>query len=118
MNALLYKILLAGIALLFSISIFGQLKYPVTKQIDQVDDYFGTKISDPYRWLENDTSSETKTWVKNQQQFTENFLSKISFRNDLRNRYKALMDYTKYYDAFKWYSIAAHNGDISSQNYL
>jgi len=120
MNALLNKILLAGITLLFSINIFGQLKYPVTKQIDQVDDYFGTKISDPYRWLENDTSSETKTWVQNQQQFTENYLSKISFRNDLRNRYKALMDYTKYYDAFKAgdYIIFSKQEGIQNQSVI
>ena len=45
-----------------------QLKYPETKKADSVTDYFGTKLQDPYRWLEDDRSEETENWVKAQKQ--------------------------------------------------
>ncbi len=93
--------MLVYVFLLGSGNLFGQLQYPYTKQVIQMDDYFGTKISDPYRWLENDTSAETKAWVRTEQQFTENYLSKISFRDQIRNRYKEILSYTKYFGAFK-----------------
>ncbi len=55
-----------------------KINYPQTKKkTDQVDDYFGTKIADPYRWLENDTSSETKAWVEAQNKVTFNYLHQI-----------------------------------------
>ena len=41
----------------------GKLAYPVTKKVDQTDDYFGTKVADPYRWLENNDSPEVAAWV-------------------------------------------------------
>ena len=47
---------------LLPFSLSAQLQYPSTKKTDQVDDYNGTKVNDPYRWLENDTSAETKAW--------------------------------------------------------
>ena len=43
-----------------------KIVYPVTKKVEQVDDYFGTKVYDPYRWLEDETSAETKAWVDEQ----------------------------------------------------
>jgi len=78
-----------------------KLKYPETKKVDQTDTYFGTIVKDPYRWLENDTSAETKAWVKTEQDFTENYLSKIPFREKIRDRYKELLNYDKYFGAFK-----------------
>ncbi len=89
------------IFLFVTTNILGQFHYPEAKKVTQIDDYFGTKVSDPYRWLENDTSSETKVWVKTEQQFTENYLSKITFREQIRNRYKEILNYTKYSNAFK-----------------
>ncbi len=62
---------LLGLLLLSTTFIFGQLKYPVTKKVNQVDDYFGTKVSDPYRWLEYDTAADTKAWIQTQHNFTE-----------------------------------------------
>ena len=79
----------------------NKLTYPETKQGTQTDTYFGTTVADPYRWLENDTSAETKEWVKKEQDFTENYLSKIPFRDQIRNRYKELLNYDKYFGAFK-----------------
>ena len=43
---------------------YPQIKYPETKKVDQTDDYFGTKVADPYRWLEDDNSAATKEWVE------------------------------------------------------
>ena len=48
----------------------GQLKYPETKKESQVDTYFGTAVPDPYRWLENDNSAETKAWVTEENKVT------------------------------------------------
>ena len=62
-----------------------RLNYPVTKKGNQVDDYFGTKVADPYRWLENDTSAETKAWVKTEQKFTEDYLRRVMISTDFDN---------------------------------
>src|SRR5450830_1435485 len=63
--------LLFIIPLLFTMtSCNHKIKYPVTKKVDTVDNYFGTKVADPYRWLENDTSTATAGWVKEQNQVT------------------------------------------------
>ncbi|MCX6307057.1 MAG: prolyl oligopeptidase family serine peptidase [Bacteroidetes bacterium] len=78
-----------------------RLSYPTTKKGTQSDTYFGTVVADPYRWLENDTSAETKEWVKTEQGFTENYLSKIPFRETIKNRYKELLNYDKFFGAFK-----------------
>lgn len=78
-----------------------KLIYPETKKVVQTDNYFGTIVSDPYRWLENDTTIETKEWVKTEQNFTENYLSKIPFREKIKNRYKELQSYDKFGMAFK-----------------
>ncbi|MEI7983200.1 MAG: S9 family peptidase, partial [Bacteroidota bacterium] len=78
-----------------------RLKYPETKKGTQTDSYFGTTVADPYRWLENDTSAETKAWVRSEQDFTEAYLSKILFREKIRNRYKELLNYDKFFGAFK-----------------
>jgi prolyl oligopeptidase len=78
-----------------------KLVYPETKKGTQSDTYFGTVVADPYRWLENDTSAETKEWVKTEQAFTENYLSKIPFREKIMNRYKELLNYDKFFGAFK-----------------
>jgi len=53
------------------------MKYPVTQKVDQVDDYFGVQVADPYRWLEDDKSAETAAWVKAQNDVTFGYLRKI-----------------------------------------
>lgn len=68
--------------------------YPNTRQDTTiVDDYFGTKIADPYRWLEDDTSAETGAWVTAQNAITNDYLSKISFRGKLKEQLTNLWDY-------------------------
>ena len=64
----------------------AQLVYPQTKKIDHSDNYHGTAVADPYRWLENDTSAETKEWVEAQNKVTFGYLEKIPFREQMKNR--------------------------------
>lgn len=72
------------------------LTYPDTrKDATVVDEYFGTKVADPYRWLENDTSSETGNWVKAQNDVTNSYLAQIPYREKIADRYEELMNYPK-----------------------
>ena len=71
------------------------LKYPETKKCDTIDNYFGTAVADPYRWLEDDFSEETANWVKAQNEVTNNYLSKIPYRENMKNRLKDIMNYPK-----------------------
>lgn len=72
------------------------IKYPVTKKVDQADDYFSHKISDPYRWLENDTATDTEAWVKEQNAVTHAYLAKIPFRKKIQDRLTELWNYQRY----------------------
>lgn len=72
------------------------LKYPVTRKVDHVDTYFGTKVPDPYRWLEDDTSAETAAWVEAQNSVTFGYLEKIPYRGAIKNRLENLFNYPKY----------------------
>ncbi|PYS71756.1 MAG: S9 family peptidase, partial [Acidobacteria bacterium] len=73
----------------------AKLTYPESKKIDQVDDYFGTKVADPYRWLENENSDETKSWVQAQNNVTFAYLDKIPYREKLKARLTQLFNYPR-----------------------
>ena len=77
------------------------VNYPTTKKVDTVDNYFGTEVPDPYRWLEDDRSEETEAWVKEQNSVTFGYLEKIPFREDLKNRLEKLWNYEKVGSPFK-----------------
>ncbi len=77
-------------------AIESKLIYPESRMDTVSDNYFGTKIDDPYRWLEDDHSAETMDWVKSQNKLTFSVLDKIPFRNDLRKHIETLFDYTKF----------------------
>ena len=70
-------------------------KYPLTERSMVEDHYFGKKINDPYRWLENDTSSATMDWVDRQNDFTDRHLSEIKDKNAIRSRLKDLWTYER-----------------------
>ena len=74
---------------------FKKMKYPETKQIGQVDDYFGVKVSDPYRWLEDDRAEDTKEWVKREVAFTNEYLAKIPFREQIKKQLRDIWNYEK-----------------------
>ena len=92
------KLLMIFLLMLFAfISTHSQqIKYPFTKKVDQIDDYHGTKISDPYRWLEDNNSKETAEWVEAQNKITQEYLSKIPFRESLKNKLTELWNYERY----------------------
>ncbi len=73
----------------------GVLKYPVTNKIAHTDTYFGTAVEDPYQWLEDDTSAATIAWVKEENKVTFDYMDKIPYREQIKERYKELYDYTK-----------------------
>ncbi|HVL66068.1 MAG TPA: prolyl oligopeptidase family serine peptidase [Vicinamibacterales bacterium] len=72
-----------------------QLEYPKTRKVDHVDVYHGTRVADPYRWLEDDTSAETAAWVEAQNKVTFPYLEKIPFRQALHQRVTELNKYEK-----------------------
>ncbi len=71
------------------------LQYPKAVKDGTVDDYFGTKVADPYRWLENDTSAQTAAWVEAENRVTSDYLSRIPFREKLLKRLTELSNYEK-----------------------
>ena len=73
-----------------------KLTYPNTHRCDQVDDYHGTKIADPYRWLEDTDSEQTKSWVKAQNRVTFAYLDKIPARQKIEERLTKLWNYERY----------------------
>lgn len=76
--------------------------YPVTRKDTTVkDEYFGTVVSDPYRWLEDDNAEETEAWVTEQNEVTQNFLEQIPYRENVRKRIEELWDYEKISAPFK-----------------
>ena len=77
------------------------LHYPTTRKVDQTDVYFGNSVSDPYRWLEDDNSAETKAWVTAQNALTFDYLAKIPFRAQTLERIKALANYPRYGAPFR-----------------
>jgi len=78
-----------------------KLVYPETATVDTVDVYFGTTVTDPYRWLEDDTSAATAAWVEAQNKVTFEYLSHIPFRKKLQERLTELTDYEKIGIPFK-----------------
>jgi prolyl oligopeptidase len=74
----------------------NNLQYPVTKKGDVVDTYFGTKVPDPYNWLEDDKSAETTAWVKEQNKLTFGYLEKIPYRQELKSRLEKMWNFEKY----------------------
>jgi prolyl oligopeptidase len=74
----------------------GRLSYPPTHRGEQVDEYHGVRVADPYRWLEDAASPETRAWIDAQNRLTFHFLESIPGRNRIRNRLTRLWDYERY----------------------
>ena len=85
------------------VSIVAQTKfdYPKTRKVEQTDDYHGTKISDPFRWLEDDNSAETKAWVEAQNKITFAYLNEIPERAKIKARLTALWNYERFSAPFE-----------------
>src|SRR5215831_11768328 len=75
--------------------------YPVTRMTNQVDVYHGVAVADPYRWLEDDNSPETKAWVTEQNKLTFAFLAQIPQRSGIKQRLTRLWNFERYGVPFK-----------------
>ena len=73
-----------------------KLQYPVAEKKQVTDDYFGTKVADPYRWLEDDTTKAVASWVEAENKVTDAWFKQIPFRNKLKQRLTELTDYEKF----------------------
>ncbi len=79
----------------------ARLAYPQTKKVDQIDDYFGTKVADPYRWLEDDNAEDTKAWVQAENAVTFGYLDTIPFRPKIKDRLTEIYNYPRYSAPFR-----------------
>ncbi len=77
------------------------IAYPVTEKVDQVDDYFGTAVADPYRWLEDDQAEGVARWVEAQNAVTFGYLEQIPFREKIRERLHEIFNYPRYSSPFR-----------------
>jgi prolyl oligopeptidase len=93
-----------------------RMQYPVTKKVDTTDVYFGMKVPDPYRWLEDDNSEETKAWVKAQNEVTSAYLAKIPFREKIRERFTKMWNYERQSFLKKESGIYYFDGNNGLQN--
>ncbi|MEM6298295.1 MAG: prolyl oligopeptidase family serine peptidase [Bacteroidota bacterium] len=96
------KVILVGLALLLwqcdspkESMTQASFEYPETDKGDVVDEYFGTQVADPYRWLEDDNSEATKSWVSSQNTVTFSYLDSIPFRDKIKARLKELWSYER-----------------------
>lgn len=98
----------------------NKMNYPITKKVNVVDTFYNTPVEDPYRWLENDTTAETASWVKAQNQVTFDYLETLPNRKEIKARLTELWDYPKTGTPFnisdRWF-IFKNNG-LQNQNVL
>ncbi|HAI74895.1 MAG TPA: S9 family peptidase, partial [Microscillaceae bacterium] len=78
-----------------------KLNYPKTAQVKHIDNYFGTDVADPYRWLEVSDSAAVKDWIKEQNKVTFEYLAQIPFRENLKQRLTQIWNYPKVGAPFK-----------------
>jgi len=95
------KTIILSFFIMASVAAQAQMTYPKAHKTDVTDDYFGTRVPDPYRWLEDDRSQETAQWVEAENKVTNDYLSKIPFRTKLMERLKKVSGYDKEYTPFK-----------------
>ncbi len=73
-----------------------RLKYPDARRTDHTDTYFGVSVADPYRWLEDENSPETRSWIAEENKVTFGYLEQIPFRSQVKARLERLFNYEKY----------------------
>ena len=102
------------------ISLEGDIAYPDTRKVDTVDVYHGTKVADPYRWLEDLDSEATEQWIDKQNKITYPYLEKLPARDSINNRLTRLWDYPKYGVPFRENDLYfyRHNDGLQNQSVL
>lgn len=98
----------------------GALVYPKAKTVDQVDDYHGVKVADPYRWLEDTDSADTKAWVEAENKLTFGYLEQIPYRSAIRDRMTKLWNYERFTTPLQEGGryFYQHNNGLQNQNVL
>ena len=92
-----FTLLLALFALLLpGVSAQNGFKYPKPKKVDQVDNYHGTQVSDPYRWMEESKSPDLQSWIEEENQLTQSYLASIPERDKIKARLTELWNYERY----------------------
>ncbi len=92
------NVLITGILAFVFLDMMTQaqnLSYPQTQKGNQVDEYFGIKVADPYRWLEETDTPETRAWIEAQNKVTFEYLAQIPFREKIEERLRTLWNYEK-----------------------
>ena len=96
------------------------LEYPETKKVDQIDEYWGEQVADPYRWLEDDHAEDTKAWVVAQNKVSFGYLEQIPFRDQIRDRLEEVWNYEKVSAPFTYgdYTYYYKNDGLQNQSVL
>jgi prolyl oligopeptidase len=108
------------LTILMTSPIFAQIQYPVTEKGNIVDEYFGTKVADPYRWLEDADSPDVKKWIDAENAVTDAYLQKIPFRDKIKKRIEEIWNYPKYSQPQKVgkYYIFSKNDGLQNQSVI
>jgi len=94
-----------------------KIEYPASRKTDVKDNYFGTEVPDPYRWMEDDRSEETAAWVAEQNKVTLGYLATIPYRDEIKSRLEKIWNYEKYTSPFKKgeYTYYSKNDGLQNQ---
>ncbi len=98
----------------------GKFDYPKPRRGDQVDEYHGTKVADPYRWMEDTDSAETQSWIEAENKLTDAYLATIPEREKIKNRLTEIWNYERYSAPSKVgnYYIYSKNDGLQNQSVL
>src|ERR1700731_3395380 len=94
--AIITKVLAGVLAMSGPAGMAQNLHYPAARAADQVDVYFGTKVHDPYRWMEDVDSAEVKTWVDAENALTQSFLADVPARSKIHARLMELNNFERF----------------------
>jgi prolyl oligopeptidase len=96
------------------------IKYPTTHRVDSSDTYFGVKVNDPYRWLENDSSADTESWIVAENRVTNDYMALIPFREQIKKELTASYNYPKLSAPRKYgdYFYFTKNTGLQNQNII
>lgn len=106
--------------LLSSVSAQNGFNYPKPKKVEQVDNYHGVQVSDPYRWMEDTKSADVQSWIEEENKLTESYLASIPERDKIKSRLTELWNYERYSAPFKVGSryIYSKNDGLQNQSVL
>jgi prolyl oligopeptidase len=97
-----------------------KIRYPSARTVEHTDDYHGTPVPDPYRWLEDVDSLETLEWIRQQNELTRSILEQVPAREQIKRRLTELWDFSKAWALHKkgkWY-FQERNSGLQNQNVL